>query len=173
MPLEPLNRTWIMAHIPHQGRMCLLDEVTQWDADRILCRSTNHRDADNPLRAYDRLGVLCGIEYAAQAMAVHAALAAGALGHADDTDAAPGTAANAAVATDPPAPVAGFLAALRGVTLHVTRLDDVPGTLLIAAAKVAGDRASALYEFEVGSTVRCLVSGRATVILDAQGRLQP
>ena len=27
-----LNRGWIEAHIPHSGRMCLLDEVLEWDA---------------------------------------------------------------------------------------------------------------------------------------------
>ena len=72
-----LNRAWIEAHIPHQGRMCLLDEVIAWDAHTIRCRSGGHRAADNPLRAQGRLGIACGIEYAAQAMAVHGALAAG------------------------------------------------------------------------------------------------
>ena len=56
--------------------MCLLDEVLSWDATRIRCRSNTHRTADNPLRAHGRLGAACGIEYAAQAMAVHGALVA-------------------------------------------------------------------------------------------------
>ncbi|MGA2366137.1 MAG: 3-hydroxylacyl-ACP dehydratase, partial [Steroidobacteraceae bacterium] len=25
------DRAWIVAHIPHQGRMCLLDQVLSWD----------------------------------------------------------------------------------------------------------------------------------------------
>ena len=28
----PLDRQWIEQHIPHKGRMCLLDEVLAWDA---------------------------------------------------------------------------------------------------------------------------------------------
>ena len=148
-----LDRAWILAHIPHQGRMCLLDAVTHWDAEQIRCRSSNHLDPDHPLRAHDRLGILCGVEYAAQAMAVHGALSAGALSVRD---------------VQPPA--AGFLAALRGVTLHALRLDDEPGDLIVTATRVAGDGSSALYEFEVRSAVRCLLGGRATVVLDANGR---
>src|SRR5256884_3247493 len=72
----PLDRQWIEQHIAHKGRMCLLDEVLSWDAARIRCRSATHRSADNPLRLHGRLGAACGIEYAAQAMAVHGALIA-------------------------------------------------------------------------------------------------
>jgi predicted hotdog family 3-hydroxylacyl-ACP dehydratase len=69
-----LDHAWIARHIPHQGSMCLLDYVEAWDQERIQCRASSHRAADNPLRAYGRLGAACGIEYAAQAMAVHGAL---------------------------------------------------------------------------------------------------
>ena len=51
-------------------------EVLSWDATRIRCRSATHRSPDNPLRLHGRLGAACGIEYAAQAMAVHGALVA-------------------------------------------------------------------------------------------------
>ena len=71
-----MNRAWIEERIPHHGRMCLLDEVIEWDAQHIRCRSATHRDPDNPLRSHGRLGIACGIEYAAQAMALHGALAA-------------------------------------------------------------------------------------------------
>ena len=75
-----MNRAWIEAHIPHQGRMCLLDEVVDWNAHHIRCRTGTHRAPDNPLRSHGRLGVACGIEYAAQAMALHGALAGAAAG---------------------------------------------------------------------------------------------
>jgi predicted hotdog family 3-hydroxylacyl-ACP dehydratase len=149
-----LDRTWIENHIPHQGRMCLLDEVVEWDAQQISCRSGTHRAADHPLRAHGRLGAACGVEYAAQAMAVHGALVAGAL-------------------TGGGTPAAGFLASLRGVQLHVLRLDDVRGDLICNAVRIAGDRATALYEFEVRSESASLMSGRATVVLDANERLHP
>ena len=50
-----LDRHWIESHIPHQGPMCLLDEVLNWNPVRVQCRSSTHRDPGNPLRAEHRL----------------------------------------------------------------------------------------------------------------------
>ena len=154
-----LDHAWIASHIPHHGRMCLLDEVTEWDAARIQCRSTSHRAADHPLRSRGRLGAACGIEYAAQAMAIHGALAAGA-GESD-----PGRAGEFRAEV-------GFLASLRDVRLYVARLDDIDGDLLCEATRTAGDAGSALYEFAVRCESGKLLSGRATVVLDADQRLK-
>src|ERR1700688_1204625 len=97
-----LNRAWIESRIPHHGRMCLLDEVIAWSDARVSCRSGTHREADNPLRADGKLGIACGIEYAAQAMAVHGALLAGATQPAAAW-AAPGTPAAGTPAAGSPA----------------------------------------------------------------------
>jgi predicted hotdog family 3-hydroxylacyl-ACP dehydratase len=156
-----LDRSWIEQNIPHHGRMCLLDEVMEWDAQHIRCRSGTHRLPDHPLRSQGRLGVACGIEYAAQAMAVHGALAGGA--------AADGSGAAAAGRGRSEA---GFLAALRDVRLHVLRLDDIEGDLIAEALLIAGDQGSALYEFALRSEARTLLSGRATVVFDANQRLK-
>jgi len=147
-----LDRPWIEKNIPHHGRMCLLDEVMEWDAQHIRCRSGSHRLPDHPLRSQGRLGVACGIEYAAQAMAVHGALAGGAL-----ADAAKGRSE------------VGFLAGLRDVRLHVLRLDDIESDLICDALLVAGDQGGALYEFAIRSEAerQRLLSGRATVVFDA------
>jgi predicted hotdog family 3-hydroxylacyl-ACP dehydratase len=145
-----LNRAWIEAHIPHHGRMCLLDEVVNWGPDEISCRSSGHRAADHPLRAHGRLGIACGIEFTAQAMAVHGALIA---------------------ASSNVKPLAGFLARVRGVRLHVARLDDVQSDLICDAVRIAGDQGTALYDFELRSAAMRLMSGRATVVLDANYRL--
>jgi predicted hotdog family 3-hydroxylacyl-ACP dehydratase len=154
-----LNRAWIESRIPHHGRMCLLDEVIAWSAARVSCRSSTHREADNPLRAYGRLGIACGIEYAAQAMAVHGALVA-ASSPADHG--APLAGAPAAGA-----PAAGFLAAVRDVRFHSLSLDDVRGDLICDAVRMAGDATTALYEFELRSEAALLLRGRATVVFDA------
>lgn len=158
-----LDRAWIELHIPHGGRMCLLDEVIDWDAQHIRCRSGTQRAADHPLLSRGRLGIACGIEYAAQAMAVHAALLGGAA-----TELGVGAAGNGAS----PRAEAGFLASLRNVQLHVQRLDDIQSDLICEAALVAGNRDGALYEFTVSSQSRPLVSGRATVVFDAGKRLK-
>jgi predicted hotdog family 3-hydroxylacyl-ACP dehydratase len=159
-----LNRAWIESRIPHHGRMCLLDEVIAWSDVRVSCRSSTHRETDNPLRAYGKLGIACGIEYAAQAMAVHGALIA-ASSPADRSAplAAPPAAASAAAGS----PAAGFLAAVRDVRFHSLRLDDVQGDLICDAVRMAGDATTALYEFELRSAAAPLLSGRATVIFDA------
>jgi len=158
----PLDRQWIESRIPHRGSMCLLDEVVDWSTERIRCRTRTHSAADNPLRADGRLGVACGIEYAAQAMAVH-----GALSHEAAAAAAGAPATGAATLV----PAAGFLAGVRSVQFYVERLDDVPGDLICQAVRVAGDSGSALYEFELRGADRPLLSGRATVLLDASGQL--
>jgi len=145
-----LNRAWIESHIPHQGRMCLLDDVIHWDLDRIRCSSGGHRAAEHPLRAHGRLGMACGIEIAAQAMAVHGALTA-----------------EASIAR----PRAGLLAGVRRVRMHAMRLDDVQSDLLCDAVRIAGDERTALYEFELRSSTLPLMSGRAAVVLDAHGWL--
>ena len=145
----PLDRAWLLAHLPHQGSMCLLDAVTDWDGQRIRCAASSHRHADNPLRAHDRLGAACGIEYAAQAMAAHGALLAA-------SDGSPG---------------AGYLASVRGVELHVARLDDIGADLEVEAERLSGDDNTLLYGFRVSAAGRELLSGRAAVVLDA-GKLE-
>ena len=160
-----LDRTWIEQNIPHQGSMCLLDEVMEWDAQHIRCRSSTHRLPDHPLRSDGRLSAVCGIEYAAQAMAVHGALASGAL--------ADGASGVGAAAVKGPSE-AGFLASLRDVRLHVLRLDDIESDLICDALLVAGDHGSALYEFALTSEAQAqrLLSGRATVVFDANERVR-
>jgi predicted hotdog family 3-hydroxylacyl-ACP dehydratase len=152
-----LDRGWIERHIPHHGRMCLLDEIIDWDAQHIRCRSGTHRAPDHPLRAQGRLGAACGIEYAAQAMAAHGALAGGALG------------GGGGMAR----PAAGFLASLRKVRLHVLRLDDLKADLLCDVTLVAGDGGTALYDFVLRAETQRLLSGRAAVVFNADQRIPP
>jgi predicted hotdog family 3-hydroxylacyl-ACP dehydratase len=175
-----LDRAWIESRIPHHGPMCLLDEVIGWDTERITCISGSHRSADNPLRARGRLGIACGIEYAAQAMAVHGALVAAveagrsAAGSPRSVAPAAGSPAAGSPAAESPkamSPAAGFLAVVRDVQFHVSHLDDVEGDLICDAVRVAGDRGTALYEFELRSGATRLLRGRATVVLDATERL--
>ena len=144
----------IASRIPHQNSMCLLDSVTAWDNSRISCEASSHRAANNPLRAYGRLGASCGVEYAAQAMAVHGALVA-------EAQVSAGEAC--------PAPKIGYLASIRGLTLHVERLDDLNSVLTIRAERLSGDENTLLYSFSLQAGPALLLSGRAVVVLDATG----
>lgn len=149
-----LNREDIARRIPHQGTMCLLDAVLVWDSDRIRCESRSHLDPHHPLQAHGRLGSACGVEYAAQAMAVHGALVAESL--------AGGNAISAP-------PTAGYLASMRSVTLHVERLDTIAGPLIVNAERLSGDANTVLYSFTLQTGTQTLISGRAAVVLDAAG----
>jgi predicted hotdog family 3-hydroxylacyl-ACP dehydratase len=55
----------------------------------------------------------------------------------------------------------------------VLRLDDIETDLIAQADLIAGDRGSALYDFAVTSGAQRLLSGRATVVFDANARLIP
>jgi predicted hotdog family 3-hydroxylacyl-ACP dehydratase len=140
-----LSRAEIAGLIPHAGAMCLLDGVTQWDATRIRCVSRSHLDPDNPMRAGGCLPALCGIEYAAQAMAVHGGLA----GPVQDK------------------PRRGLLASLREVVCRRQRLDDLDGELIVEAVREAGDGGRVIYRFEVRVGEIEVLTGRAAVVLDA------
>lgn len=98
-----LQHADIARRIPHQGRICLLECVSARDTQQIRCEAGSHQGNDNPLRAHGRLGASCGIEYAAQAMAVHGALLAEASADAG--------AASQGIAM-------GYLVSVRGVALH-------------------------------------------------------
>lgn len=133
--------------------MCLLECVSAWDTQQIRCEASSHRDSDNPLRAHGRLGAACGIEYAAQAMAVHGALLAESGADAGATS---------------QGPTMGYLVSVRGVTLHVNRLDELSDALSIHAERLSGDSSTVLYSFTVHAGPRLLLGGRAAVILNAQ-----
>ena len=139
------SKAEIARAIPHTGSMCLLDGVLECDAQRIRCISGTHRAADNPMRSGNVLLALCGIEYAAQAMAVHGAWDA----------------------KYDQKPRAGYLAALRDVTCDRMRLDDLSDDLIIDAEKAMGDEARVIYQFTISAGGTKIMGGRATVVLDA------
>ncbi|SFL05304.1 phosphotransferase [Lysobacter sp. cf310] len=138
------SREQIAALIPHQGTMCLWEEVLDWDADAIRLRSHGHRDPTHPLRSHDRLRALHLCEYGAQAMAVHGGLLARAAGE---------------IARP------GLLVALRGVELRVARIDDLAGAIEAQARKLVDAGDSWQYEFALHHQGVLLASGRAAVML--------
>src|SRR5690606_16995378 len=128
--------------------MCLWDEVAGWDARSIRLRARSHRDPANPLRSRDRLRAVHLCEYGAQAMAVHGGLRARETGDA----ARP-----------------GLLVALRGVQLHVARIDDLQGLLECTADVLVEAEASQQYAFRIHHCGTLLAEGRAAVMLQVPG----
>lgn len=122
--------------------MCLLEEVLQWDENAIACRAVSHRDPANPLRSGGALSAVMGVEYAAQAVAVHGGLSRKA-----------------------EKPKKGYLAALRDVECLVERLDTEAGDLIVRATRVAAESGRLLYDFRIESGGRDLLKGRLSVVL--------
>jgi predicted hotdog family 3-hydroxylacyl-ACP dehydratase len=138
-----LDRAAIAPLIPHAGAMRLLTSVVAFDAAAIRCESDTHADLANPLRARNRLPVSAGIEYAAQAVALHAALQG-------DSASAGG----------------GSLAVLSDVTWRVDRLDDAPGPLTVCATRLAAAVNGLQYRFEIAAADgRSLIDGVMIVAL--------
>ena len=142
-----MNHDAICARLPHAGRMCLLERLESWDGDSITCVATSHRDADNPLRRGGRLHAVAGVEYAAQAMALHG---------------------NLLSATDTP-PAMGYLASVRDLKLDLDDLGTVAEDLRVTARRLSGDASGFIYEFEIRAGTRALLSGRLAAKLLAAG----
>ena len=130
--------------VPQSGAMVLLDRIVTHDGRRLACRASSHRNAGHPLASGGVLPVWAGVEYAAQAMAAHFALASagGAKG------------------------AIGLLGALRDVRASVVRLDDDEGELSIVVERLSHDASGSIYAFSVSAAgaTAALIEGRATVV---------
>lgn len=138
IPIEQLQRL-----LPHSGEMCLLNEVSRWDETLIECRALSHCLLSNPLREGDQLPVHAGIEYAAQAMAIHGSLCA-------DQQAEPRR---------------GYLAVLSRVDWKVERLDQFDEALTVTAEKLMALADGSSYAFRLYCRQQLLIEGQAVVAL--------
>lgn len=138
-----IDQAAIAALIPHAGTMCLLDHVSSWDAQTIVCVASSHRRPGNPLAVDGWLGIACSLEYAAQATAVHGGLT--------------GIVAER--------PRFGYLASARALKFYRRRLDDLDSDLSIEAVRVAGQQALCAYDFLIASGDVKVAQGRLTVLL--------
>jgi len=129
--------------LPHVGAMRVIAAVARWSEQDIECVAHSHRDTGNPLRLDGVLPAVCGLEYGAQAMAIHGALVAG----------------------RGEKPRLGLLVAAHELTWRVARLDTIAGALTVRARRLLGSPQQVAYEFDVLEAERLLVSGRASVML--------
>lgn len=128
-------RDEICTLIPQSGRMCLFDGVQGWDTEAILCLSSTHLTSDNPLRKRGRLAAVHGLEYGAQAAAVHGRLLMRASGS------------------------RAYLAAFKDARLLVDRLDTIP-PLEVIAQRLTAWSGNQMYATHVSVSERVLVSAR-------------
>ena len=140
-----LNHAGIAARLPHAGRMCLLDRLQYWDARSIRCIAISHRDADNPLRETGGLATLAGIEYAAQAAALHGALI-----------------------RDDLRPRNGVLAALKNVSATRPWLHELTDEIIVEATLLHCDPAGGIFDFAVLAGAECVLRGQFTLMYTNQ-----
>ena len=129
--------------MPHAGRMRLIARVQSYDSERIVCEAESHIAADNPLREGGALAAVCGLEYGAQAMAIHGALQAG-MGQ---------------------APRIGYLVSAHELRWETERLDQLPAPLVIEAQRILGSANQVSYQFTLRTSAGDVMQGRASVVL--------
>lgn len=144
MPMTDPANIDITTLVPHQGAMCLWQRVLGFDDKHVRVASLSHRDPHHPLRNANALNAVHLCEYGAQAMAVHGGL----------------------LAHDGGTPRRGFLVALRGVKLHIARIDTLPGELIGHAELLMANESSQQYQFRITHADELIAEGRAAVMLD-------
>lgn len=142
----PLAQQAIRALIPHAGNMCLLYQVLSADDASISCTSISQVEAANPLRVGGKLSALCGIEYAAQAMAIHGGLTAQALNN-ENT------------------PRLGYIVALSNVEVHIDALSDY-ALLHIFCERLMATESGSKYSFTISAVKSSALESSDDVLLE-------
>lgn len=150
-PPKSLDRHAICERLPHGDAMVMLDAVTRWNADTILCETRRHVDAANPLRSQDSLHASAGIEFAAQAIALHGLLKA-----------RPGGNVRQAV-----------IAGLKKVEWTHQRLDDAGDMLTVRATASSQLGDGAHYYFEIADASDAVIVSGEALVMFATGDAAP
>ncbi|MEA3640601.1 MAG: hypothetical protein VBE63_11750 [Lamprobacter sp.] len=133
--------------LPHAGDMRLLDQVLEWDRDRIQCMTDSHRSTTNPLRQDGRLSAVNAVEYAAQAAAIHGVLCSELEGG-----------------------QVLLLAAVHDLEFEVPRLDGLKAPLQVSVGLEARSGANAIYRFRLDSDGGCCARGAITLMQRREAR---
>lgn len=136
-----LTRDQLEPLLPHAGAMLMIDSVEAFDEERISCLSERHQATDNPLYRDGRLAALHGIEFAAQAAAIHGGL----------------------LSKERKAPLR-VLAAVRKANFSRPWLDELPGPLRIVSTIVMLDPKAAVYQASVTHLATELATMRLTLM---------
>ncbi|MCU7889748.1 MAG: hypothetical protein KZQ59_17265 [Candidatus Thiodiazotropha sp. (ex Lucinoma aequizonata)] len=136
-----LNKQDICGRLPHAGAMCLLGSIVSFDESSIRCVSNSHLNQDNPLRRTEGLSSINGIEYAAQAMALHSSLI-----------------------QDLAADQTGYMSTLRNIKINQQWLDCHPTELIIDAHLLGSSFSGIIYDFILSTDQSEIISGRATIM---------
>jgi len=143
-----LNSREIAQRLPHAGKMCLLHEVIEASSDALTAEANSHLDADNPLRLDGKIATVNGIEYAAQAMAIHGSLLLSELS-----------------STASETPQTGYIATVRNIQMAVPFIPETGAALVINVQQLMSDSNGFTYQFHIDCEQQRLISGKITVFL--------
>lgn len=144
-----VEKSELAALLPHANGMVLLDTVRAWDGESIECLALSHVSADNPLAIDGRVSVYAGVEYAAQAMALHNALLASQRASSEKAE----------------HPRQGVVAVVSKLKSSIGFLSDCADQLQIKVALVESAGDSSMYDFELLQNETLCLSGRLLVLL--------
>ncbi|MDO3387816.1 hypothetical protein QWI17_18375 [Gilvimarinus sp. SDUM040013] len=131
--------------LPHAPPMVLIDSIIEHSDAHIVCQTNSHLDGDNPLRSDGVMSVFVGIEYAAQAMAIHTRLCS--------QGASPNT------------PRKGVIAVASKLTAHTQQLDDFPQPLQVRTDIIAQTADSSLCSFAISAGAQTVLEGQLTALV--------
>lgn len=149
IPESKLNHQEIEQRLPHAGKMSLLHEVVNSDQKSLLATAISHLDADNPLRLKGKIAMINGIEYAAQAMAIHGSLLS----------------EWSKPAELPTSPQTGYIATVRNIDIKVPFVPETDSPLNVEVEQLMSDGNGFTYQFHISCEQQSLISGKITVFL--------
>ncbi len=152
-----LNHYEIEQRLPHSGNMSLLNEIIQFDKQSLTALAISHLDASNPLWQHGRINTVNGIEYAAQAMAVHGSL----LINRELSEKLSENLSEQSSKT----PLTGYIATVRNIIIKVPQLPAEKTPLRIEVVQLMSNEDGFTYQFHISCEQQSLISGRITVFL--------
>ena len=134
-----LGRDGIAALIPHQGSMCLLERVVEWDDQHVVLETASHRSPQTPC------ALTAGCERSICASTARRPWPC---------------MAGCARQVSGVQPKPGMLVSLRSVQFGRDYIEDLPGDLRVEAVCLQADAASLQYRFRVTHAEEMLAEGR-------------
>lgn len=139
-----MNSQEIEQCLPHAGKMSLLNKVCHADRSHLAATAISHLSCDNPLRYNNRLATVNGIEYAAQAMALHGFMLSEATDHAIQK---------------------GYIATVRNIEIDSPFFPDNDLPILVEVEQLMSDNNGFTYQFQISCEKKTLISGKITIFL--------
>jgi predicted hotdog family 3-hydroxylacyl-ACP dehydratase len=154
----PIENSELRTMLPHAGAMCLLERVVRCNATEIECVAISHRQSNNPLRFNNELPAHVGVEYCAQAIAIH--------GYVTSFVTKASSAVQSSAAVAQASPRHGYLAVILNTHWHIARLDECHDVLQVIATKQTTLQQGVSYSFAIKHQGHEVLTGQAIVALE-------